>query len=92
MRYPQDAGVFIDFGELLAIFPRIKRGEYTMNPAERQVLTKLEKVLYEYLTVEEVENLGAGEVLREPYNNRCDVARIETLVSGSRGKGEGAGR
>ncbi|MDR0759227.1 MAG: hypothetical protein LBF74_03855 [Treponema sp.] len=58
MRYPQDAGVFIGFGELLAIFPRIKRGEYTMNPAERQVLTKLEKVLYEYLTVEEVENLG----------------------------------
>ncbi|MDR2247739.1 MAG: hypothetical protein LBE17_13895 [Treponema sp.] len=57
MRYPQDAGVFIGIGELLAIFPRIKRDEYTMTPAERQVLTKLEKVLYEYLTVEEVENL-----------------------------------
>ncbi|MDR0377197.1 MAG: hypothetical protein LBH70_05330 [Spirochaetaceae bacterium] len=58
MRHSQEAGVFIGLRELITIFPRIKGGEYTMNPAERQVLMKIEKVLYEYLTVEEVENLA----------------------------------
>jgi hypothetical protein len=57
MKYPQEAGVFIGLRELMTVFPRIKREEYAMNPAERQVLMKLEQVLYENLSVEEVEEL-----------------------------------
>jgi hypothetical protein len=57
MEYLQEAGVFISLGELTAIFPRIKRGERDMNREELRVLTKLEKALYEYLSVEEAEKL-----------------------------------
>lgn len=41
----------------MTIFPRIKQGEQTMNGEELQVLMKMEKALYEYLSVEEAENL-----------------------------------
>jgi hypothetical protein len=57
MDYPQGAGVFIGLDDLVAIFPRIKQGEPAMNSAERQTLAKLEKALYEYLSVEEAEEL-----------------------------------
>jgi hypothetical protein len=57
MDYPQGAGVFISLEELAAIFPRIKQGEPAMNGAERQALAKLEKALYEHLSVEEAEKL-----------------------------------
>jgi hypothetical protein len=57
MDYPQGAGVFISLEELAAIFPRIKQGEPAMNGAERQALAKLETALYEYLSIEEAEEL-----------------------------------
>ncbi|MDR2742827.1 MAG: hypothetical protein LBB98_11840 [Treponema sp.] len=57
MEYLQEAGVFIRLKELMTIFPRIKQGEQTMNGEELQVLMKMEKALYEYLSVEEAENL-----------------------------------
>jgi hypothetical protein len=57
MEYPQDAGVFIGLWELMTIFPRIKQEEAVMNSEERQVLMKMEKTLYEYLSVEKVEEL-----------------------------------
>jgi hypothetical protein len=57
MEYLQEAGVFISLEELAAIFPRLKQGEGGMNREERRVLTKLEKALYEYLSVEEAEKL-----------------------------------
>jgi hypothetical protein len=61
--YPQEAGVFFTLRELMAIFPRLKRGEQSMNLPERQALLKLEKVLYEYLSVEEAEALLCGPPL-----------------------------
>jgi hypothetical protein len=57
MEYPQEAGVFITLGELISLFPRFKRAEHILNPAERQVLIKLEQTLYEYLSVDEAEEL-----------------------------------
>jgi hypothetical protein len=57
MEYPQDAGVFIGLRELMTIFPRIKQEEAVMNSEERQVLMKMEKTLYEHLSVEKVEEL-----------------------------------
>jgi hypothetical protein len=57
MEYSPDAGVFISLRELMVIFPMLKMGEHTMNPVERQILMKLEKTLYEYLSVEEAEEL-----------------------------------
>jgi hypothetical protein len=57
MEHPQEAGVFITLQELSALFPRLKRAEHTMNSAERHVLIKLERTLYEYLSVSEAEEL-----------------------------------
>ncbi|MDR0386395.1 MAG: hypothetical protein LBH57_00005 [Treponema sp.] len=70
MDYPQGAGVFIGLTELMAIFPRIKKGERAMAEEERRVLTKMEKALYEYLSVEEAEELLYGSAGRGKGDGR----------------------
>jgi hypothetical protein len=48
-------GVFLTLNELLAVFPRLKRLEAVLEKDERVVLIKMEKVLYEYLSISEIE-------------------------------------
>jgi hypothetical protein len=48
-------GVFLTFDELLAVFPRLKGLEAVLEKDERAVLLKLEKVLYECLSIGEIE-------------------------------------
>jgi hypothetical protein len=54
---PQEAGLFFSIPDLRALFPRLKSLEYTLQPREQAVLTKIEQTLYEHLTVREIEAL-----------------------------------
>ncbi|MDR2483397.1 MAG: hypothetical protein LBD08_07185 [Treponema sp.] len=51
---------FLTLDDLHALFPRLKRMEVMLAPWERQVLLKIERVLYEYHSVEELEALLQG--------------------------------
>jgi hypothetical protein len=48
-------GAFFTLNELLAVFPRLKRIEAVLEKDERAVLLKIEKVLYERLSIGEIE-------------------------------------
>jgi hypothetical protein len=48
-------GVFLSLNELLVVFPRLKRLEAVLEKDERTVLIKMEKVLYEHLSISEME-------------------------------------
>ncbi|MDR1506930.1 MAG: hypothetical protein LBI67_07475 [Treponema sp.] len=50
------SGAFFTPGELLAVFPRLKRFEAGMGEKERAVLIKIEKVLYDNLSIREIES------------------------------------
>jgi hypothetical protein len=52
-----EAGVFLTLQELKTVFPGIKRDEGVLSPAEQAILQKIEKKLYEYLSIEEMEDL-----------------------------------
>jgi hypothetical protein len=60
-------GVFLPLEDCIALFPRLKRDEALLAAPEREALLKIEKVLYNCLSIQEVENLlrvsraGAGE-------------------------------
>jgi hypothetical protein len=51
-------GAFLSLGELIAIFPRLKRDEDHLTVSERQVLSKIERTLYEHLSIQEIEGMG----------------------------------
>ena len=41
--------------ELLILLPLLKKNEEHLNVKERQILVKIEKALYEHLSIEEIE-------------------------------------
>ena len=41
--------------ELLILFPLLKKNEESLSAKERQILVKIEKALYEHLSIEEIE-------------------------------------
>lgn len=51
---------FLTLEDLHALFPRLKRMEGMLAPWEQQVLLKIERTLYEYHSVEEMEALLQG--------------------------------
>jgi hypothetical protein len=51
------AGAFFTTDELLAVFPRLKRQEASLKAKERMVLLKMEKILYEHVSVQELEEI-----------------------------------
>jgi len=53
-------GIFLTMEELSAIFPRLKKNEASMDSRERQVLNRIERVLYEHLSIEDLENRLRG--------------------------------
>ena len=48
-------GAFFSVDEMLAVFPRLKRLEGSLSWDEPAVLIRMEKILYECLSVEEME-------------------------------------
>ncbi|MDR2796991.1 MAG: hypothetical protein LBB80_01480 [Treponema sp.] len=57
MEYQHEGGVFFTFNELKVIFPRLKKRENTLLPAERDILLKIERTLYNQLSIQDVEGL-----------------------------------
>jgi hypothetical protein len=57
-----DAGIFLPLEDCITVFPRLKKDESLLAPSEREVLLKLEKVLYRYLSIQEVENLSVPRI------------------------------
>jgi hypothetical protein len=50
-------GIFLPLEDCIALFPRLKRAEALLAVPEREALLKIEKVLYNCLSIQEVENL-----------------------------------
>ncbi|MDR2184789.1 MAG: hypothetical protein LBO80_03845 [Treponema sp.] len=65
-------GIFLPLKDCIALFPRLKRDEAILTVSERGALLKIEKVLYNYLSIQEVENLlyaprtGSGGPAQSP--------------------------
>ncbi|MDR2403150.1 MAG: hypothetical protein LBD78_03885 [Spirochaetaceae bacterium] len=57
MDKPQEENLFLTIEDVRTIFPRLKSMESGLFPRERRVLLKIEGILYEYHSVEEIENL-----------------------------------
>jgi hypothetical protein len=53
----EEAGVFLTLQDLETVFPLLKKEENLLSPAEQAIFLKIEKKLYEYLSIEEMEDL-----------------------------------
>ncbi|HON12989.1 MAG TPA: hypothetical protein PLB48_01150 [Treponema sp.] len=47
----------LNLNEILTIFPRLKALEDKLSEPERDILSKMEGLLYEYLSIDELETL-----------------------------------
>ena len=56
------AGIFLTLEELSFIFPSLKKNEASLGLRERQVLNRIERMLYKNLSIEEIENRLRGSV------------------------------
>ena len=52
--------LFLSLEELLLLFPVIKKNESHLSNQERRVLVKIEKILYEKMSIAEIENRLGG--------------------------------
>lgn len=52
----EPAGIFLTLEELLILFPLLKRNEALLHNAERQLLVKIEKQVYERLSIADLES------------------------------------
>jgi hypothetical protein len=53
-------GLFLSLEELRSLFPRLKKSEAQLDISERALLLRMERVLYENLSIQELETLGEG--------------------------------
>jgi hypothetical protein len=51
----QPEGAFFSLEELLAIFPRLKQSEEILTVPERSFLRRVEKTLYQHLSIQDIE-------------------------------------
>ena len=51
------AGVFLSLNDCTVLFPRLKENEVSLSKGERMLLRRIEKVLYENLSIREIEAL-----------------------------------
>ena len=56
------SGVYLTLEELSILFPLLKKSEALLNNKERQILVKIEKKLYEHLSIADIENRLGGPV------------------------------
>ncbi|MDR3146105.1 MAG: hypothetical protein LBU21_07495 [Treponema sp.] len=57
MDMPLEETLFLTIEDIRTLFPRLKSVESGLLPRERRVLLKIEGILYEYASVEEIEKL-----------------------------------
>jgi len=55
-------GIFLTLEDLSLIFSSLKKNEAHLNLEERQVLNRIERLLYKNLSIEEIENRLRGSV------------------------------
>ncbi|MDR1929424.1 MAG: hypothetical protein LBQ44_02230 [Treponema sp.] len=53
-------GIFLSVKELRPVYLRLKQNEAALNAPERDILLKIERVLYEHLSIQELEIPGEG--------------------------------
>lgn len=53
---PAQAGVFFILEDLVTLFPLFKKNEAFLTVKERQLFSKIEKILYENLSIGEIES------------------------------------
>ncbi len=58
MNNPQVPGLFFNLDELKILFSNLKNHEDDLSPDSESVLIKIERVLYDYLTIGEIELLS----------------------------------
>ena len=58
-------GIFLALDELLVLFLLLKKNEALLSSKERQLLVKMEKTLYEHLSISEIES-HLGGALENP--------------------------
>jgi hypothetical protein len=56
------AKTFLTLEELSVLFPRLKKNEAFLDIKERQILNKIEKILYENFSIADMENHLGGTV------------------------------
>ena len=52
-----EKGVFLSLGEARHLFPLLKKEESSISKEQRAIMLKIEKVLYENLSIREMEEL-----------------------------------
>ena len=65
----EEAGVFLSFNDCTALYPRLKENEPFLSREERQVLFKIEQVLYKSFSIDEMEEL------LEKASSRSDIVK-----------------
>jgi hypothetical protein len=53
-------GIFFSTEELSVIFPFIKKNEAHLDLSGRQILTRIERIMYNHLSIEDIENRLRG--------------------------------
>jgi len=56
----KSGGLFLTLEELSAIVPWLQKNEEHLGVRERQILNRMERILYEYLSIEEIEKYVRG--------------------------------
>jgi len=56
------AGINFTLEELLVLFSLLKKNEALLNAKERRLLVKIEKSLYEHLSIADIENRLGGAI------------------------------
>ena len=56
VREEPPAGIFLTLEELSTLFPLLKKNEPLFTGKERRLFTKIEKKLYDHLSIAELEN------------------------------------
>jgi len=56
------AGFFLSLEELLILFPLLKKNEAGLSGKERQLLVKIEKKIYEHLSIADIESRLGGTI------------------------------
>ena len=65
-----EAGIFLSLNDCTALYPRLKENESFLSEEERKVLLKIERVLYDSLSIHEMEELLAGSFARPGASGR----------------------
>lgn len=55
-----DAGVYLSLDDLLVLLPLLKKNEDRLSGKERQLLVRIEKKLYEHLSIADIESRLGG--------------------------------